>query len=428
MDIIDWLMRYPPSKSEFRCGAEPGPKENDGTMRSDSTSCRSFDMFRYGIVKDLTFVGSHRLCRTATVKAPMMVGFMVILLLGARQSHSLDYSIEQVVDGLRKRETAFQQQRSVYIEYLNDRYSPIFDNGYREKYVSARKDGMYYLQFKQLTLGKTHKQFELPYWIVWKDNINVMRRDRAFTISAEPDFNLFDFNLYVNGLFLNYWKGFPVQNRILTTMYNAKSAEEAYAYLDLVAALTNPNRKWEVLPSAENLDGVPCVVLKNEGWDRIWLDPAHGFACRQRYIANWDGSPGQEYRMTELTKRAEGLWLPNKMEVVWYGSSDTRNPDEQGKVQRTESYTIEKVSFAELSDSFFDLPIPENAAVSDQIRGMEYAVKPSDASADDLLHRTWVLASRQLTDAYKPPWYVWLALALTLSSGLAVGIRELTMT
>lgn len=345
-----------------------------------------------------------------------------VCLLGASTSASADYTFEQIVDASRKRESTFHSQRSVYVEFLSDRYSPIWDNGWREKYVSARKDGMYYLRFEQLTPRKQDKGLSHPYWITWRDGVCVRRQAKAFTISAEPDFDLFDFNLYFRALFLNFWKDITVPSTILTTMYNVKTTEEAFAFHNLVAALSNPARKWQVVNELEKIDGAPCVVLKDRDVDTIWLDPKLGFACRQRQIAFWNGDPGLHYRMTEFKESVDGLWLPMKVVVTAYGHPDSSDREERGKVRRIETLTVQKISFAGIRDSLFDIPIPDHAFVEDQIRGMEYAVLPRDTADEDLIKRTLVNAQRELPAQPGPKWYSWLSLSLLFTAGLVVGV------
>jgi hypothetical protein len=136
-------------------------------------------------------------------------------------------------------------------------------------------------------------------------------------------------------------------------------------------------RETYSISGEEVVNGVRCVVLDKTDEARFWLDPEKGYAVRQvfRFIPGKQRGPGSQktaVSMAEFREVRPGLWLPWAItEEIYY--STERGPASlvgQPAVRRTMS--VQSIEFDQLSDAFFELRLPADVLVHDNIRNIRY--------------------------------------------------------
>lgn len=325
--------------------------------------------------------------------------------------------LDEIIVAARTHENALLSLPAIYMEFQNHRQYFDKEGEFTERYVSAKQDGMFYLHRNSPALiGE--KEIQHSYWYSWKDSIAIYRFERALTIAASPDLNLWDMNHYAGALFFDYFRGLDVTIPELKSMGARTFSDiEVQLNLNLVAALTNEAADWEVLAERETVDGEACVVLRSELLGEIWLDPNMDFACRRRIIRQ---KPFRSEYEFSLFQNKRQLWIPFEVEIKRYyppGASGI----ESEEVRLLEHLTLNEISFRKRPTDFFDIAVPDHALMIDEIRGIEYTTYSKDETDDLILNRPLVQAKTRLRQIDRPPtiWH-WVGVAVGTAAGLAV--------
>jgi hypothetical protein len=164
--------------------------------------------------------------------------------------------------------------------------------------------------------------------------------------------------------------------------------------------------KYRVAPGVEVVDGVRCRRVERPGRDRIWVDPARGFAVLRRV---WETPAKADragsrfvFELTDLREVAPGLWLP------WVVQS-TRYDWAQGQESAPTMVVTNQMLVGELvvnrtrSDELAAEPLPGTMTI-DEATGRR-SLRPGgedllDRVADDLRAAT---ALRRGPDREAPP-------------------------
>ncbi len=188
------------------------------------------------------------------------------------------------------------------------------------------------------------------------------------------------------------------------------SAADARIAAHLRFALKNPHYSLE--DHMEPVDGRPCYVVQHPGVDRLWLDPAVGFAIRRREFYDEGGmtvlrrsaTDFQEYDVIDPAGQRRAIWLPTRL-AVEYRSDET--PGDGSVPMAKEDFRVEKLSLNDVQDSDFLFTPPPGTLVYDrdnntsrQIPGgrdlldeniaivqMRRRVSKKSASAEPAVHR-----------------------------------------
>ena len=119
----------------------------------------------------------------------------------------------------------------------------------------------------------------------------------------------------------------------------------------------------------EVMDGAWCHVVEYPGRDRIWLDPAAGFAMRQRMC--FSGDPPrlkQIIRARDFHEVEAGVWLPFSLERVAY---DPTRCDDSGApaVELAVQCSLLKAEANKVRDEDFHFSPPAGTLVQDRDTG-----------------------------------------------------------
>ena len=127
----------------------------------------------------------------------------------------------------------------------------------------------------------------------------------------------------------------------------------------------------------EPLDGVVCLVLDQTDQRRYWLDPALGYAIRRvdSFIPGKKRAPGSRrssVTMSDFREVKPGLWLPWAITEELEFSTESGPPDLRGQPALRRTLAVESIEFDKLTDAFFEVPIPADTMVHDNIRNIQY--------------------------------------------------------
>ncbi len=157
-------------------------------------------------------------------------------------------------------------------------------------------------------------------------------------------------------------------------------------------ALDAPQLQWTVHPTLDVVDGAECHVLVSSDRQRIWVDPAIGFAMRFReQYEPVKNLPEHEwpllvrYFYSQFERTAAGVHLPSKNEIVAYHSSSSpRSVWNQPKF-----YTVHNVRRLavgrEVHDDLFSFELPPGTEVLDEVRDRFYRVGAFGEELDRLV-------------------------------------------
>jgi hypothetical protein len=138
---------------------------------------------------------------------------------------------------------------------------------------------------------------------------------------------------------------------------------------------------WSVRPKLESVDGAPCHVLESKEMDRIWVDPALGFAIRFRdnrhtlqEIPPSDWPLMQRIHLADYTEITPQIWLPKRVEVVTFAHA--RSPQNfwnRPNVVQLMTASMVKVN-EQVPESLFFFNFPPGTMVTDYIDKKHYRV------------------------------------------------------
>ena len=304
-------------------------------------------------------------------------------------------SIATVVDQLTKRENLFLDSESLHIKcswgatdhlFLNEadekrllqmmRRSEFDPNAFPQQKI-MRTPGYRY------ELGKRGKKlFEkvinpldlkfgpLGLTAAYEGTIGVelQQQDHA-TISAEPPaytWQNWDYAFLLHMNLLKYVTGLNPKTQIPVAIQPLNLPEDIVEF-----------PKEYSLAGKDSVDGVACLLLDKSDAARFWLDPKLGCAIRRvdRYIPGKQrarGSLKRSVTMADYREVRPGLWLPWAITEELYYSFERGPAELVGRPAVRRTLSVESIEFDTLTDEFFQVPIPANVLVHDNIRNVQY--------------------------------------------------------
>lgn len=147
------------------------------------------------------------------------------------------------------------------------------------------------------------------------------------------------------------------------------SAADARIARHLRFVLKNPH--YSLDDHMEPVDGWPCYVVQHPGVDRLWLDPAIGFAIRRREFYDEGGmirlrrsaTSFQEYDVIDPAGQHRAIWLPTHV-AVEYRTDETQGGESLPMAR--EDVRVEKLSVNDVQDSDFLFTPPAGTLVYDR--------------------------------------------------------------
>ena len=184
-----------------------------------------------------------------------------------------------------------------------------------------------------------------------------------------------DMDAYVNSLAI-----------VSTDRERAEVTSTAYS---LPYALDVADNEWKVQPTIAIVDGSECHVLESKYRQRIWIDPALGFAVRFREMyqniterpkETWPLAHRYSYR--DFQKMSDTIWLPRVVDIVAYVSA--KEPEGRWNLPGwSTSIHVKKLAVNDrVSDRLFKISFPPGTTVIDDIHNRFYFVGDANEELD----------------------------------------------
>jgi hypothetical protein len=290
-------------------------------------------------------------------------------------------TIDQLIEGMRTIDNAFAPPRCFRVQYtqhtvpFDAKGNPIPARESTLKVDYARKgDMLYCLVNRKATSIPDLIPSEL---ITWRDNVCTQRIRDGVNVLPYLLPQGYAYFRYTENIFADCYRLLEYRSSTDRTHPYAKRPSDEFIHLLPRMVLEN-KKHYRLRPQLEDVDGAPCHVLEWPGRDQIWIDANHGFIVRYRKLFLAPDKPITEWYNRDLVEKQPGLWLPSHQETVRYAGP--HEPEEwQGKPWYKSTTTPRLISFAELSDDFFKVPVhaSERLLVSDAVRGMSYWKHPA---------------------------------------------------
>ncbi len=135
-----------------------------------------------------------------------------------------------------------------------------------------------------------------------------------------------------------------------------------------------------IASAEERVDGALCVVVDLADTQRLWLDPALGFAVRKRL---WFLDKKEIYELTarDFEKLGDDLWLPHEAVYTQYGHAQAAGGNYTGKPIYDRRLTVANWKLNDPADlGYLAVEIPAGSVVIDQ------TIEPMDDSGRPIAH------------------------------------------
>lgn len=148
------------------------------------------------------------------------------------------------------------------------------------------------------------------------------------------------------------------------------------------------NPRYKIAAATEDVDGHPCVVLRDEDRDIAWLGIDVGYAVVRREQARREQIPFRIYRNSSFQRVGPNAWFPMRFSRELYSDRPSEGGKLFGKVERTVSRVLINES---LSEDVFRLDPPPGTVVLDLDDGRKMRRLPG---GEDLLDETAATVKR----------------------------------
>jgi hypothetical protein len=328
----------------------------------------------------------------AKAKVFLAVAFTATFLPKDRALAEEAPTLAQIIEGIERMEAAFFNSDSFFLRYERSKTQAITPSSSSggfllAEWTLASKGGKWFSE-RRFTQPRKTKEVLIPAkpkTEVLQDKV-LLEWDQQFE-AAYVQHLVSDSNIY-RGLF--YTRNLSLD----APMYIAQSRGVSIASLRDIPSLKDelglpflPEflraniRRYEVLSSQEEVDGVLCWVVQWPGMDRFWVDPNRGFAVPRRQYCFGPGKPLRfEFRNRDYREVKPGLWFPFVQVEDRYASIEREKEALWGKVITRSEYRVKSIEFDNVSDAAFEVKLPPGTRVFDSVRNFDYSVSgPSDS-------------------------------------------------
>lgn len=333
-------------------------------------------------------------------------------------------TLDELVAGMEQTAARWASLSSWMVHYHHTRKMLTPLPGFGEDYpsnemINARKGKwMYSWESQRLDLklnpsaGPDDKS---QYWIAWKGDVCVERDDDQLSILPEPSSRAYQTFFFTGWLGLDLQGDMEVRSGYLRKLFKGARPSEREARVMLPGAIVRSKGEYKVRPQLEVVDGVPCHVVERAGYDVLWVDPSIGYLFRRRLYYDSPGRLAADLQHEEFREYAPGIWLPQRSKSQAYASERLNLPEYKGKPNALLQHTLVAARFNDLPDSYFNVPIPEQATVHDYIRGYTYIKHPPGS---DPLQHALERSLASSPDLSRPRHWSWQKIAMVAALGI----------
>jgi hypothetical protein len=284
-------------------------------------------------------------------------------------------SIDDLIVGMRRIDDAFNPIKATFrIRFRQDQES-LDENGQVKPELHAWVENDYARKGKLLYAHLINKlpDASAPYeeWIVWDDRICTHRRADGISIFPELLPQGYAYSRYTDGIYADCYR--LIEWKTPSSLRKWGGSPSNGFVFGLPKILIENRQHYQLRPTLEQVDDGLCHVLEWPDHDLIYIDANRGFVVRRRKIWFRAGAPNSEQWNRDLFEARPGLWLPRSQEEHRY--FHLHSPAHfVGKVRRISKTKLLDISFDQLPDSLFAVPMEEDEAllVNDNIRKIQY--------------------------------------------------------
>lgn len=311
------------------------------------------------------------------------------LALSSRHAFGVDIAqptLDDVINGIRASEQLLFESGSLFLKYERTASKTVTPTSYSggllpAEWQLAYKGGKWFSErrFTEPTEKRTDQV-----WIPAQPTTQVVKDETALEwmqfaksaainrLKAGP--NIYAGLLYTRNLHFDAPRYIARSNGADIASVRKQYADEVDLPF-LPAFLEDNKARYRVAPVKEDFDGKSCWVVEWPGMDRIWIDPARGFAVPRREYTWGQGKPLRyAIRNHDYREVKPGLWLPFREVEDRYASIISEKESVWGKIAATTEYHLIEVEFNNVPESLFEVRLPPGTQVADMIRDFRYTV------------------------------------------------------
>jgi len=365
--------------------------------------------------------------RHASINAMTIALLGLMIILGGAQSparaQEATLGVDDIIKGMDQLVETWRSQKNWMVRYKHTRELKDSPPGARVPYppneiTNARRGEWFLVKEKHELLSrgpvlKLNGEIREA-WYSWNGKISVERDMDNFSILPELSARSYQVFLYPGWLCLDLLADMRVRSDFLKTIFNGENVS-AGQWDTLPRSVIAHREDFRVRSQLEVIDGAPCHVLERPGKDILWIDVARNFTFRRRIYYQSPGSILFQSDNMDYIQTAPGIWIPKKQVASTYNLDD--KPERyRGKVQVVQTNLLLESRFNDLPDSFFEVPVPERATVTDYLRGVTYEKHPDGVDP----WASTIARGRLDVATHSPKPRNWLELSMFAGSGIGI--------
>jgi hypothetical protein len=198
----------------------------------------------------------------------------------------------------------------------------------------------------------------------WNGKFGMMTESwKTIEITKEPDNWIYYYSHYEDQLC------YPSTLALVPSLKSRLKAELAGFFLP--AAVEMNATEYGVRTESEDVDGKACWVMDRPGHDSLWIDAENGFVIRRREVYHPKTTHRRQRYAFKDFQVIGSVLLPYRIERDDFGGLD-EDASFWDKICNRKIVELLEVSTAPISDSEFQLSIPDMATVRDAVRHKTY--------------------------------------------------------
>lgn len=302
-------------------------------------------------------------------------------------------TLDQIVEGLQRREKLFFESESLAIQVERTKSEDVTQTqasgGYVPvEWIMAYRGNKWFMQRRftrpgkvgEITVPAEPKKFVIKKQLIMED-----RQDLGYATldTFKLGGNVLRGLYYTGGLALDVPKYVVKAAGAEERMDEIREKHADHAGHPFLPDFLRQNKSsYQVSSAPEAIDGRPCWVVEWPDMDRFYVDLQRGFAIPRRVYCWGPGKPPKwEFHNSDYREVKPGLWLPFTQIGLRYASIMAEDESLWGKVANRSEYRLTSVEFDTVDDSMFDVQVAEGTPVVDRVRNFRYVVS-SDENAD----------------------------------------------
>jgi len=287
--------------------------------------------------------------------------------------------LRQLIDEVRKAEQRYQDLESVLLLSRQEEPKPAAEKGLN---VSKEQERLHVIEQGELFWFSCRQvQTLISGESIENETLSAFDGETTCSVVSGNCVNLFEGRHEPSQLYPPHCWGMQLLRINLPLSVYLQGTEAIKKHPKAFQSPAQRGRAFEIakveieLLGDEDVDGLKCVKLRCRRWSRdndapmmaeIWLVAERNYLCaKAATFYELSGRP-RPYGQTQVQKWSEvapGLWLPKKIETVYYDLFN--NAGQEGQVSRRETLLMEKaiVNPSQPIDRFTDVSLPKGLPV-----------------------------------------------------------------